>query len=664
MMNALKSKYARWFATGALSLALAGCGGGDGNDGSDGSDGNAGGQPAMTISSMNVSFYEQSVQDGVASVRFLVTNQDDEAIVGLQRFRFYELQLAPQDATGIGNASEWQYLVNQEDCTVGGSCAGTLEDKRNGVYVYTFGTNLTNAEATSSTFNPAFAQRIMIRLYPTPLPDGTAVPNTNAIVDFNVDGSAPSYSRKIVATESCNTCHGDVSTAHHGGAYNDVNMCASCHNTGRMRDPDHRFSMLIHEKHFTNTDGDIQPAFPGDTLMSCQTCHSNKGEQTPDWGNWSRVPTAETCGSCHTNIDFANGTGHSVQQDNSSCVACHTTEWTQEVHNEGITNKRAVIDSRGIQATLTANDDNTATIRITLQDGAGNPLDAQSELPKIKRLETATNVGPNFPAMGYNESASNPFGHIAQDFVSNNVLQDNITVDGNTLSFTTPALPFGTGDKDTAFSFIGLEMCSDANSVINCTADSATTSMKAALVFGTKSGAVPSHRHTDSVNYGACQQCHGDTFSLHKGYHAGFVLSEQIARDGVVGLDGCVACHTPDGTYANGANKGPFEMKLHVVHNQVGVITDCQQCHNAFNTGAFEKKGALATSAGQYTTPITAVCTSCHTLGSEGLHSQATLESYGAVIDGDKAQADQAAQSETCFYCHKPTAANHTQVNM
>ncbi|QSX34886.1 OmcA/MtrC family decaheme c-type cytochrome [Shewanella avicenniae] len=663
MMNALKSKYARWFATSALSLALAGCGGSDGTDGADGNAGNPGGAPAMTIDSMNVTFYEESITDGVASVRFLVTNQDDEAIVGLQQIRFYALQLAPKGALGVGDASAWQYLVD-ETCTVSGSCPGTFEDKKNGVYTYTFATKLTDTAATRATFNPELAQRFMLRLYSSPLPDGTAVPNTNALVDFTTDGNTPSYSRKIVATESCNNCHGDVSTAQHHGGYNDVNFCASCHTLGRVSEGK-QFSMLIHDVHFNTTDaGEIEPAFESDALKSCNSCHTNAGDATPDWNNWAQVPTAQACGSCHNDIDFATGVGHTVQQDNSSCVACHTAEWTEEVHSEAITHKRAVIDTRGMQVSVTGHDDNTATISINLLDGEGNVLDLAAELPKIKRLETITNVGPNFPVMGYLPSPGTGAAHLSQDFVSNNVLQDGITIDGNTLSFVTPALPFGAGDTDTAFTFVGLEMCSAADQVVNCAADSATTSMKAALAFGTKSGAAPSHRHTDSVNYGACQQCHGDTFSLHKGYHAGFVMSEQLARNNVVGLDGCVACHTPDGTYSGGAMRGAFEMKLHVVHNEVGVITECTQCHSSFNLDAFDKKGALATSAGAYTTPVTAVCTSCHTLGSEGLHSQQTLESYGAVVNGDYNAANQAAQSETCFYCHKPTAADHTQVNM
>ncbi|QUN07126.1 OmcA/MtrC family decaheme c-type cytochrome [Shewanella yunxiaonensis] len=668
MMNASNSKFALLLAAGALSMTLTGCGGSDGADGAAGSDGSAGGSPAMTIDALNFTFYDETITDGVASLRFQVTNQDDQAVVGLQKMRFYALQLLPQGATGVGNATQWQYIVD-ETCDLASTCPGTFVDKKNGVYTYTFSTNFADTSATRTTFNAELAQRFMIRAYNTPLPDGTAVPNSNAIVDFTVSGNEPGYSRKIVATASCNKCHGDVSTAHHSGSYNDVNMCASCHTPNRLSNSDDQFSMLIHAKHFTvDADGVPQPVYESEALKTCSTCHNDQGDLTPDWGNWSKVPTAQACGSCHSDIDFATGQGHSQQSDNSNCVACHNSEWTEEVHSTDYQNKEAVIAKRGMTATLVANDDDSATLTVTLIDANGNALDASSELSKIKRLETITNVGPEFPIMGYNVSPGSGVAHVTKDLITDNTLQSDVSIVDGKLVYTTPALPFGSGDTDTAFTFIGLEMCTSGADLIACTSDSDTTSMKAQLAFGTKSGDAPTYRHTDSVSFAACQKCHGDSFQLHKGHHTGFVLSDQLGREVngemTVGLDGCVACHTPDGTYASGANKGAFEMKLHVVHNEVGVITECTQCHTSFNLDSFKNKGALATAAGEYTTPITAVCTSCHALGSDGLHSQETLESYGAVVNGDYTAANQAAQSETCFYCHKPTAADHTVVNM
>ncbi|MFB2761905.1 cytochrome C, partial [Shewanella xiamenensis] len=356
------------------------------------------------------------------------------------------------------------------------------------------------------------------------------------------------------------------------------------------------------------------------------------------------------------------------QLDNSNCIACHNSTWTAELHTAKTADKKAVIAQLGMSATLAAQADNTAVLTVSILDKDGNAIDAASVQNKIKRLETITNVGPNFPIMGYNKSPGSGTAKVAKDLVKDGALQADVTIADGKLVFTTPALPFGAGDTDTAFTFIGLEMCNTGTTLTACTANSTTTSMKAELAFGTKSGKAPSTRHVNSVNFSTCQGCHSDTFEIHKGHHAGFVMSEQVshAKDAngkpIVGVDACVACHTPDGTYSP-TKLGALEMKLHVVHGEQGIIKECTQCHNDFNLDAFKLKGALATTKG-YTTPITATCTSCHTIGTDKMtkHSADTLVSFGAVIDGDYTPANQAAQSETCFYCHTPTVADHTQV--
>ncbi|MGI2066696.1 OmcA/MtrC family decaheme c-type cytochrome [Shewanella sp. MF08487] len=656
MMNTHKTKIALLLAASAVTMALTGCGGSDGNSGEPGE---PGGEPAGAIKTLNFTFEKAIITDGLPRVDFRVTNEDDMPVVGLQYFKFYAEQLVPQGATGAGNASQWQYLVD-ETCDLTpkvNKCAGSLVDNKNGSYSYSFSTNLKSS--TRATFNSELAQRIVLNNYirgttPAPLPDGTTLPVFTGIFDYVADtGAEATYSRKIVTTASCNTCHEDVINAKHYTS--DVNFCASCHTEGKVK-PGNEFNVLVHAKHKDLTLG---------SLDSCQSCHT-ASDAAPDWGNWSRIPTAATCGSCHSNIDFAAGKGHSQQLDNSNCIACHNSDWTAELHTSKTTEKKAVIAQLGMSAALAAQADDTAILTVSLLDKDGNAIDAATVQDKIKRLETVTNVGPNFPIMGYNPSPGSGKAKIAKDLVKDGALQADVTIVDGKLVFTTPALPFGAGDTDTAFTFIGLEMCSTGTSLTACTVDSATTSMKAELAFGTKSGNAPSMRHVNSVEFATCQGCHGDTFEIHKGHHSGFVMTEQVshAKDAngkaIVGVDGCVACHTPDGTYASGANKGALEMKLHVVHGKQGVIKECTQCHNDFNLDAFKVKGALATSAGKYTTPITATCTSCHTPESIG-HG---LENMGAIVNGDYVQANQAAQSETCFYCHKPTPTDHTQVKM
>lgn len=655
MMNAQTTKIALLLAASAVTMALTGCGGSDGNDGNPGE---PGGEPAPAIQTLNFTFDKSVVTNGVPSVEFTVTNEDDLPVVGLQKMRFAAAQLIPQGATGAGNASQWQYF-GDETCDVAATCPGTFVDKKNGHYSYTFNMNLTaNAKIT---YNDQLAQRVLIRAYNTPLPDGTQVPNSNAFVDFTADtGAAPTYSRKIVATESCNTCHQDLANVKHGGAYSDVNYCATCHTAGKVG-VGKEFNVLVHAKHKDLTLG---------SLESCQSCHA-ANDAAPDWANWSRIPSAATCGSCHSTVDFAAGKGHSQQLDNSNCIACHNSDWTAELHTGKTADKKAVIAQLGMQATLVGQADDTAILTVSILDKDGNAIDAATVQDKIKRLESVTNVGPNFPIMGYNTSPSNSVAKISKDLVKDGTLQDGVTLVDGKLVFTTPALPFGTGDANTAFTFIGMEMCSTGTSLTACTADSPTTSMKAELAFGTKSG-TPSMRHVNSVNFSTCQNCHSETFAIHKGYHSGFVMTEQVshAKDAndkaIVGVDGCVTCHTPDGTGYSG-NGMAIEIRAHKTHYEKAyniAAKTCTQCHNDFNLEAFKVKGALATTAGKYTTPIAATCTSCHAVTDMKAHSKAVLENFGAIIDGDFTQANQAAQSETCFYCHKPTPTDHTQVKM
>lgn len=653
MMNAQTTKIALLLAASAVTMALTGCGGSDGNDGNPGE---PGGEPAGSIHKLNLDITKVNYENDSPVVTVFATNEDDLPIVGLANLEIKKaLQLIPQGATGPGNSANWQGLGSSKNYV----------DNKNGSYTFKFDTFDSN-----KVFNTQLTQRFNVVSAAGKLPDGTSVPVAEMVEDFDGQGNAPLYTKNIVSHEVCTTCHVEGEKIYHQAT--EVETCISCHTQefadGRGK-PHVTFSHLIHNVHNANKawgkNNKVPEVAQHIVQDNCQVCHV-ESDMLTEAKNWSRIPTMEVCSSCHVDIDFAAGKGHSQQLDNSNCIACHNSNWTAELHTGKTAEKKAVMAQLGMSATLAGQEDNTAVLTVSVFDKDGNVIDAASVQDKIKRLETITNVGPNFPIMGYNPSPVTGYKKVAKDLVKDGALQDGVTLVDGKLVFTTPALPFGAGDTDTAFTFIGLEMCNTGTTLTACTADSTTTSMKADLVFGTKSGNAPSMRHVNSVNFSTCQNCHSDTFEIHKGHHSGFVMTEQVshAKDAngkaIVGVDGCVACHTPDGTYASGANKGAFEMKLHVIHGEQGVIKECTQCHNDFNLDAFKVKGALATSAGKYTTPITATCTSCHAPESIG-HG---LENMGAIVNGDYVQANQAAQSETCFYCHKPTPTDHTQVKM
>ncbi len=671
-MNTNKSKIALLLAAGAVSMALTGCGGDDGNDGNPG---NPGGPAADYINTLNLKVTDVTYADGVPTINVFATNEEDLPVVGLTALEVKKVvQLIPQGATGAGNSAEWQYIGSQKE----------FVDQKNGNYSFTIPVEGYNSELT---------QRYNVIASASTLADGeTTVPRTELSQDFSGEGYEATYTKDVVATASCNSCHAEGKKIYHG--YTTSETCAACH-TQEMADekgkPQVAYNHLIHNVHNDakmygrNMDKSAETA-NGIVQDNCTTCHvapTEGSDELTEWGNWSSVPTMETCTSCHTNIDFQAGQGHSQQADNSNCIACHNASWTEEIHTEGFTQTKALIDTYGMNTALVVNQDKTATVTVSLIDANGEAVNATTLLPMLQRVEATTNVGPNNVKLGY-------YGKDSLNLVLNGKLDAAATIDaeGN-IVYTTKALTFGADDADTAFTFSGLSMCSENGEFVDCDKvavegnldedgyllDAYYTGMKADLAFATFSGEAPSMRHVDSVNFDTCVSCHGDTFEIHKGtHHPGFVMSEQLAQivDGktVVGVDGCVACHTPDGTYAGGANMGALELKLHKVHSagDHAVITGmtCDQCHNDLNLDAFKQKGALATAGGAYTTPIAATCMSCHVYSPESeAKFAAHVEGQGAIVnDFDKQAVSDAAQLETCFYCHKPTADDHTSVKM
>ncbi|MCL1046182.1 OmcA/MtrC family decaheme c-type cytochrome [Shewanella electrodiphila] len=658
MMNKKNSKIALMLVASAVSVALTGCGS-DGDDGKDGNPGLPGGTPAEAIEQLNLEVLSVTYENDNPTIKVYATNEDDEPVVGLSSFEVKKVaQLIPAGATGAGNSAEWQSIGSQSSFT----------DNKNGSYNFTIETEGYNAELT---------QRYNLIAKAGTLLDGvTEVPHTELSQDFSGEGYDALYTKNIVSHEVCTKCHaeGEPITTRHSSYYTQE-TCATCHSTNLSTES--QWKHLIHNIHnsnksFTDKNDKEYTGVEAEALIqnNCQSCHVESEELT-EWGNWTRIPTMETCTSCHTGIDFVAGEGHSQQSDNSNCIACHNASWTEEIHTGGFEQKKAFIDMYGLTSTLMVNSDKTATISVTITDAAGSAVDASTLVSKIQRIETITNVGPNFPIMGYNASPGNGQAKVAYDLVRNGELGENVSVEAGALQYTLPVLPFGEyspagiQDTDTAFTFIGLEMCNDGTAAVDCGDDIATTSMKADLVFGTLSGEAASMRHTDSVAFNTCENCHGETFEIHKGYHAGFIMTEQLGRENadgevIVGVDGCVTCHTPDGTYASGGNQGALEMKLHSVHGEQDIISDCTQCHNDFNLDAFKLKGALATSAGEYTTPITATCASCHGFDEIKAHA----EGQGGVVNGTYEDANASAQVEFCMGCHKPTIFDHTAVNM
>ncbi|MEZ9197248.1 OmcA/MtrC family decaheme c-type cytochrome [Shewanella sp. 10N.286.54.B9] len=666
-MNVKKSKIALLLAAGAVSMALTGCGG---DDGTDGNPGNPGGPAADYINTLNLKVTDVTYTDGQPTIKVFATNEEDLPVIGLQDLGVVAAQLTPQGATGAGNSAQWTR-------TARASGVDSYTDNKDGSYSFTLELSEYSADMTQR-FNVYAGGK------GSTLADGaTTVPRREIVADFDGQGYEAKYTKDIVSHETCTNCHaeGEPLTTRHSSYYTQE-TCATCHSSSMSTES--QWNHLIHNIHNTakTFEDKYDKEYTGaaaEALIqnNCKSCHvepeADSGELA-EWGNWSRIPTMETCTSCHTNIDFEAGKGHSQQADNSNCIACHNSSWTEELHTSSFGDTKALIDTYGINVTSSIDSTTAAaTISIQVVDSAGAEVDINTILPMVQRLEVITNVGPNNVTLGYG-------GKDSINAIKNGVVDAKAAIeDGKLVYTTTQDLELGAvgADDETAFTFVGWAMCSADGEFVKC--DDADfdgkdtdkyTGMKADLAFATLSGEAPSMRHVDSVNFTACATCHSAEFQVHKGgNHAGFVMSEQLAHtkdandQPIIGVDACAACHTADGTPYSPV--GALELKLHARHNSEGIIKDCTQCHNDFNLDAFKVKGAIASSfAGTdvYTTPIAATCASCHSYNMDKFKSH--VEGQGALVNVSKDEATDAAQLETCFYCHAPTPADHTAVKM
>ncbi|MGS0679721.1 OmcA/MtrC family decaheme c-type cytochrome [Shewanella sp. 125m-7] len=681
-MNTNKSKIALLLAAGAVSMALTGCGGDDGNDGNPG---NPGGPAADVINVLNLKVTDVTYADGVPTINVFATNEEDLPVVGLTALEVKNVaQLIPQGATGAGNRAQWQPIGSQKQ----------FEDQKNGNYRFT----IDNIKVEK--FNAELTQRYNVIASASTLADGaTTVPRTEISQDFSGEGYEALYTKNIVSQQTCEKCHaeGEPLTRRHS-TYINQESCATCHDSGNygMEEEKH-WNHLIHNIHNTDktfeSKGYVFDGVKAEALIqnNCKSCHVAPEEgntELAEWGNWSSVPTMETCTSCHSDIDFKAGQGHSQQADNSNCIACHNASWTEELHTSDFTQTKALINQYGIETTSVVDPKTEkATITIQVVDANGTPIDINTIKSQIQRIDIMTNVGPNNVALSYNDKDK-------VTAIKNGVaVSEDSIVDGKLVYTTTETLPFGAAktDTDTAVTFVNWAMCSENGQFVDCTDPafnggdvSKYTGMKADMAFATLSGEKASTRHVDSVNFSACANCHGTEWQsqYHKGTNSpGLVMSEQLAHsndaDGkpIIGLDGCVTCHTPAGSYASGFNKGALEMKLHKTHKEKAshdlIGGKCTQCHTSFNLDAFKKKTPMATNSVKddywvwtttgYSSPVTAVCTTCHVIGEPYVKlTEKHIEDNGGYYQsGDKLPV-----TESCFYCHKPTADDHTSIKM
>ncbi|TKB53683.1 multiheme c-type cytochrome [Ferrimonas aestuarii] len=324
-----------------LATTLSACS--DGDDGAPGEPGKPGITPpvlASSASELNVEV-EQIEVGADSSLTFRVTNEEDLAVAGLDKFGFI---VAGLEQGREGDANSWK-LLSSESCPASKySGCGELIDNKDGSYRYKFDKDLSSVEAFELTDSKTL--RLVVRTGGESV-GVSEVPYDNAIHDFRLDGAELEYSKNVVTEENCVSCHDDL--AFHGGKYTEVETCVACHADNKVSG-EAVFPVLAHQVHI----GEISAPVGG-----CDNCHQDTGV-AQDFGNWKAVPTAETCSVCHQDVNFETGANHvgGPREDNSTCALCHSESEIEMKHlstYQGQTSRRenlhlTVVDAKMVDA--------------------------------------------------------------------------------------------------------------------------------------------------------------------------------------------------------------------------------------------------------------------------------------------------------------------------
>ncbi len=277
--------------------------------------------PALTVTITGVT---QLVAGASSTLSFTVADAAAAAVTGieLEHLRLYLAYMTPGAAGDPGMWTRWAYERDSASYPT-----GILVDNADGSYDYVFLTEATAAAVAAASGRAA----VYVRNFGD---------YARKVVTYDFDATAAmavvaASGREIVAIADCNVCHSDLGM--HGGGYRDTKMCVICHSSS---DADRlasgtSFEVMIHQVHaeieaeaiYTIDEDDpegpdISEITYPENNSNCEKCHLSGAEAD----NWKDVPNILACGSCHTDVDFADAATHAggVQASNAACALCHT----------------------------------------------------------------------------------------------------------------------------------------------------------------------------------------------------------------------------------------------------------------------------------------------------------------------------------------------------
>jgi OmcA/MtrC family decaheme c-type cytochrome len=664
-----------------LSLVIAGCGGSDGSDGPSGPPGPEG--PPGVIDISNATELNAQITGVTVSSPPVVTFRLSDGIgrevldLPADSISFTFAKLIPGTN---GQPTVWQSYINrieqpgvgpgtrpQTQATTENGSEGSLTDNGDGTYQYTFATDVTRVTTpVSVSWQPSLTHRVSFEIR------GFA-PVDNPVFDFRPSSGATGglLTREIVKTETCNVCHENLSL--HGGARFETRQCVTCHNPGSTDANSGNsvdFKQMIHKIHrgedlpsvMGGTDYCIygsrdrihcygEVGFPQD-IRNCSNCHDAGDPDTPDAANWYTMPTAEACGSCHDDVDFATGKNHSettpgggIVADNSLCAGCHTLGPSSPIEvrqahrilpqEEAERFRYNILDVQFSGLGMAP----LVTFSITDPTNGNRPYDLAVDreiLDSNLRFTTGWTTSDYFNA----GSDSSPAQPDRTPIIDNGQLNPAAVYNGDgSYTLAAGAVPAGTAIPITGSGVVTLE----GHPVVNIGGTPTEVGPTTAAAFFAIDDSVPVPRR-QSVDLARCLNCH-QKLSLH-----GDNRNDNI--------DACVVCHNADATDINQRPAPPtadgkaeesidFKRMIHKIHAADIIVYGFGGSENDFTDVAYPQRLSN--------------CTACHTddgfypmLGNQVL---ATTIDTGADLSTPLDDVNITANTSACSSCHTGTSA-------
>lgn len=558
-----------------------------------------------------------------------------------------------------------------------------------GQYQYVFHTKAPSGFDATATHT--------IGIYATRVLTDFNLPTNYASTEFNFvpNGATVTKIHQIIKTESCNSCHDQLS--YHGGRRRGVEMCVLCHTqqnvdttTGGSLD----LKVIMHQLHmgsklpsviagtplminatdFTNV---VFPADPGDPRR-CETCHSQTTGAAQATAYLTN-PTRAACGACHDDVNFATGVNHpgGPQFDDKLCSTCHIPQGEMDfdasIKGAHVAPTASSLLS-GLAVNITKVQNGTAgsapVVSFTVLDGSGKPLQL-SQLGSISFTMAGPTTDYGYTSFG-SDTASTP------GYVTESAAKGSCDTSGNCMYTFTHQVPA----KATGTYAIGVEARRSETVLAGTTKQQSITygAPNKVSYFPVDGSTVTPRREVVAI--ANCNQCHV-SLSLH-----GSLRNN---------TEYCVMCHNPSNTDAsvrgsatNPADKAAppqgitFPLLIHRIHDGVNMLADGGSytvvgyggSHNDFSGTLFP-----AMSPNGKATDV-ANCSLCHVNGSQanlpiGLNNvvnpQGWINPEGATAtacSGCHVAKDAAAHflantsslGESCTVCHQ--AGAQFDVNM